>query len=119
MFEMDMLSRQIKELVVKGSVKKNFTIRVHKWNHWIPTSVGTKSTFTTHMKKKEAVQFEPDIFDVMFQFLILKVANVLCVGSADDACGGWTSTSPPPKTVVISGDPLSCLSCRLSPSVFE
>ena len=41
--------------------------------------------------------------------------------SADDACGGWTSTfpPPPPKTVVVSGDPVSCQSCRLSPSAFE
>ena len=42
---------------------------------------------------------------------------MLCV--ADDACGGWTSTSSPPKTVVVSGDPVSCQSCQLSPSALE
>ena len=46
-------------------------------------------------------------------------SNVLFVGSADDACGGWTSTSPPPKTIVVSGDPGSFQSCQLSPSAFE
>ena len=45
-------------------------------------------------------------------------SNVLCVGSADDACGGWTSTFPPPKTVVVSGDHVSFQSSRLSPSAF-
>ena len=39
--------------------------------------------------------------------------------SASDACGGWTSTSPHPKTVVISGEPVFSQSCRLSPSAFE
>ena len=50
---------------------------------------------------------------------------MLCVGSADDACGSVPlhppppPPPPPPKTVIVSGDPVSCQSCRLSPSAFE
>ena len=44
---------------------------------------------------------------------------MLCVGSAEDACRGWASTFPSPKTVVVSGESVFFKSCRLSPSAFE